>query len=84
MQAQFAAFGPTGKMLYAQLLQAVKIGLTGGIHNVFVLSTVFMCVGFVAIFFLKEIPLRGATRSATSSQASKGADETPASAAMMH
>ncbi|MFL5656443.1 MAG: MDR family MFS transporter [Ktedonobacteraceae bacterium] len=84
MQAQFAAFGPTGKMLYAQLLQAVKIGLTGGIHNVFVLSTVFMCVGFVAIFFLKEIPLRGATRSATSSQASEGADAAPASAAMMH
>jgi EmrB/QacA subfamily drug resistance transporter len=80
MQAQFAAFGPTGKMLYTQLLQAVKIGLTGGIHNVFVLSTVFMCVGFVAIFFLKEIPLRGST----SSQASKVADEAPASAAMMH
>ena len=84
LQAQFAAFGPTGKMLYTQLLQAVKIGLTGGIHNVFVLSTVFMCVGFVAIFFLKEIPLRGATRSATTSQASEGADKASASAAMMH
>src|SRR6266581_7394766 len=84
LQAKFAAFGPTGKMLYTQLLQAVKIGLTSGIHNVFVLSTVFMCVGFVAIFFLKEIPLRGATRSATTSQASEGAGEASASAAMMH
>ena len=84
LQAKFAAFGPTGKMLYTQLLQAVKIGLTSGIHNVFVLSTVFMCVGFVAIFFLKEIPLRGATRSATTSQASEGANEASASAAMMH
>jgi MFS family permease len=57
--AKFAAFGPMGKTLYNQLLQAVKIGLTAGIHNVFLLSTVLMCIGFVAIFFLKEIPLRG-------------------------
>src|SRR5256714_5596718 len=84
LQAKFAAFSPRGKILYTQLLQAVKIGLTGGIHNVFVLSTVFMCVGFVAIFFLKEIPLRGSTGSATSSQASEGAGEASASAAMMH
>ena len=84
LQAKFAAFGPTGKMLYTQLLQAVKVGLTGGIHNVFVLSTVLMCVGFVAIFFLKEIPLRGARRSAASSQASEGAVEASASATMMH
>ncbi len=84
LQAKFAAFGPTGKMLYTQLLQAVKVGLTGGIHNVFVLSTVLMCVGFVAIFFLKEIPLRGASPGAASSQASEGAVEASASATMMH
>ncbi|HZB95433.1 MAG TPA: MDR family MFS transporter [Herpetosiphonaceae bacterium] len=60
--AQFAAFGPQGKALYAQLLQAVKVGLTSGVHNVFVLGTILMCIAFVATFFLKEIELRGRGR----------------------
>lgn len=82
--AKFAAFGPQGKALYSQLLEAVKVGLTSGIHNVFVLSTVLMCVGFVAIFFLKEIPLRGGKRSAASSQAPEDAAEGTSSVAVMH
>jgi len=82
--AKFAAFGPQGKALYNQLLEAVKVGLTSGIHNVFVLSTVLMCVGFVAIFFLKEIPLRGGKRSAASSQAPEDAAEGTTSVAVMH
>ncbi len=82
--AKFAAFGPQGKALYTQLLEAVKVGLTSGIHNVFVLSTVLMCVGFVAIFFLKEIPLRGGKRSAASSQAPEDAAEGTSSVAVMH
>jgi len=82
--ASFSAFGSQGKALYAQLLEAVKVGLTSGIHNVFVLSTVLMCVGFIAIFFLPEIPLRGGRRSAASSEAPKDAAEGTASVAMMH
>ena len=66
--AKFSAFGPQGKVLYTQLMEAVKVGLTNGVHNVFVLSTVLMCVGFVAIFFLEEIPLRGGKSSAKSMQ----------------
>ncbi len=81
---KFSAFGPQGKALYAQLLQAVKVGLTSGVHNVFVLSTVLMCVGFVAIFFLKEIPLRGGKRSVASSQASEDAPEGASSVVVMH
>ncbi len=54
--AGFSSFGTQGAALYNQLLEAVKVGLTSGIHNVFVLSTVLMVVGFVAIFFLQEIP----------------------------
>jgi EmrB/QacA subfamily drug resistance transporter len=69
--AKFSAFGPQGKVLYAQLMEAVKVGLTSGVHNVFVLSTVLMCVGFVAIFFLEEIPLRGGKRSAASTQSTE-------------
>jgi EmrB/QacA subfamily drug resistance transporter len=59
MITKFASFGPQGMALYQQLLEAVKVGLTQGIHNVFILSTVLMVLGLVAVFFLKEIPLRG-------------------------
>jgi EmrB/QacA subfamily drug resistance transporter len=76
---KFSAFGPEGKVLYAQLMEAVKVGLTTGIHNVFVLSTVLMLVGFVAIFFLKEIPLRGSEEEAESMQAPEDATEGTAS-----
>ena len=59
LQTQLAHFGPAGQAVYNQLLQAIKIGLTSGIHNVFVLSTIIICFAFVALFFLKEIPLTG-------------------------
>ena len=82
--AGFSSFGPRGVALYNQLLEAVKVGLTSGIHNVFVLSTVLMVVGFVAIFFLQEIPLRGGKNKAASTQAAEDADEGTVSVAMMH
>jgi len=59
MQATFAARGPQALALFHQIIEAVKIGLAQGIHNVFVLSLVIMIVGFVSVLFLKEIPLRG-------------------------
>jgi len=82
--ARLATFGPQGKALFAQLMEAVKIGLTSGIHNVFLLSTVLMCIGFVAIFFLKEIPLRGGQNRAASSQAREDAAATSSSVAITH
>lgn len=82
--AKFAAFGPQGMTLYNQILEAVKVGLTSGIHNVFVLSTVLMVIGFFAIFFLKEIPLSGGKRTVASGEASEHADEEVAPAVMMH
>jgi EmrB/QacA subfamily drug resistance transporter len=80
----FAAFGPQGRAIYEQLMEAVKVGLTGGIHNVYILSTILMCIAFVAIFFLKEIPLRGGKQKAASRQAHEGAVEGTSSAVMMH
>ncbi len=82
--AGFSSFGPRGAALYNQLLEAVKVGLTSGIHNVFVLCAVLMIVGFFAIFFLKEIPLRGGRRAEASSQAPEDAVEGTASVAMIH
>jgi len=57
--AGFKAYGPQGMKLFNTLIEAMKTGLTQGIHNVFVLSLGIMIVGLVAVFFIKEIPLRG-------------------------
>lgn len=59
MQAQFAARGPQALALFRQVIEAVKIGLAQGIHNVFILSFGLMIAGLIAVLFLKEIPLRG-------------------------
>ena len=80
--AGFSQLGSRGVALYNQLLEAVKIGLTSGIHNVYVLSSILMCIGFVAIFFLKEIPLTGGKRNSARDQAETD-EETP-SVVVMH
>ena len=59
MQAGAAARGPQALALFHQIIEAVKIGLAQGIHNVFVLSLGLMIVGLVTVLFLKEIPLKG-------------------------
>ena len=59
MRARAAAQGQQGLALFNIAIKAVKIGLAQGIHNVFVLSMGLMIAGLIAVFFLKEIPLRG-------------------------
>ena len=59
IQAHAVAMGPQAVAMLHQIIEAVKIGLTQGIHNVFVLSLGLMVVGLIATFFLKEIPLKG-------------------------
>ena len=59
LQASFAARGAQGLAIFNQLIEAVKVGLTAGIHDVFIFSFVLMIVGLIAVLFLKEIELRG-------------------------
>ncbi len=59
IQAHAMAMGPQAVTMLHQIIEAVKIGLTQGIHNVFLLSLGLMIVGLIATFFLKEIPLKG-------------------------
>jgi EmrB/QacA subfamily drug resistance transporter len=59
IQSHAAAMGPQAAAMLQQIIEAVKIGLAQGIHNVFVLSLGLMITGLVAVLFLKEIPLRG-------------------------
>jgi MFS family permease len=58
IHADFAGFGSQGTAAFNMLLQAVKMGLAQSIHNVFVLSLMIILIGFIAVLFLKEIPLR--------------------------
>jgi EmrB/QacA subfamily drug resistance transporter len=58
IRAGFAGYGAQGTAAYNMLLQAVKTGLAQSVHNVFVLSLVVILFGLIAVFFLKEIPLR--------------------------
>jgi EmrB/QacA subfamily drug resistance transporter len=59
IQAHAAAMGPQSVAMLHQIIEAVKIGLAQGIHNVFVLSLGLMITGLVTVLFLKEIPLKG-------------------------
>jgi len=58
IRAGFAGYGAQGTSAYNLMLQAVKTGLAQSVHNVFVLSLVVILFGLIAVFFLKEIPLR--------------------------
>ena len=58
IRAGFASYGAQGTAAYNMLLQAVKTGLAQSVHNVFVLSLGVILFGLIAVFFLKEIPLR--------------------------
>ena len=59
MRVASAAHGQQSLALFNIAIDAVKTGLTQGIHNVFILSLGLMIVGLISVLFLKEIPLRG-------------------------
>jgi EmrB/QacA subfamily drug resistance transporter len=65
MQSKAAAGGPQAVALLNQLIEAVKIGLAQGLHNVFVLSLVIMVLALISVFFLKEITVKGKRSVAT-------------------
>jgi EmrB/QacA subfamily drug resistance transporter len=58
IRSGFSGYGEQGKVAFNMLLQAVKMGLAQSVHNVFVLSLVVILFGLIAVFFLKEVPLR--------------------------
>ncbi len=59
LQTSAAHQGPAAVTMLNQVIEAVKVGLASGIHDVFVISVVIMAVGTIAVLFLKEVPLRG-------------------------
>src|SRR5581483_10572609 len=83
IQQQFAATGAQGLAVYHTLIDAVKVGLAQGINNVFILSVGLMVIGLIAVFFLKEIPLRGSRSSDSEVQPTDEAVES-ISPALLH
>jgi EmrB/QacA subfamily drug resistance transporter len=59
ISATFATLGPDGPALLTQVLDAVRGGLAGSIHNVFLVGTFALLLGVVASFLLPEISLEG-------------------------
>src|SRR5947209_5813525 len=56
--------GSASVTMFNQVIESVKVGLSAGIHDVFLITLVIMVVGTIAVFFLKEIPLRGGRKKA--------------------
>jgi EmrB/QacA subfamily drug resistance transporter len=69
--------GPGAVTMFNQVIESVKVGLTAGIHDVFLITLVIMVIGSIAVFFLKEIPLRGGRKKATETPAEETADGDP-------
>jgi hypothetical protein len=63
IQQGFGAFGPQGKALFEQLMQAIRVSLAGAITELYWVGFGAMVLALFLSFFLKEIPLRKSHRS---------------------
>jgi hypothetical protein len=74
VRAAFASHGPQGLAAFEQLHEAMKIALTQGLHNVFLLCLGIMLVAFITVWFLKELPLRSRKQMQIADQQPKPVD----------
>lgn len=58
LRQQATALGPQGAEAFDALLGAIRIGLVGALHDVFMLGAVLGLCGLIIVLFLKELPLR--------------------------
>jgi len=58
IQQGFAAYGPSGDALFAQLMLTIRLSLAQAISDVFLVGTLLIALSLVAALFLREIPLR--------------------------
>lgn len=59
IQTEFTKYGAQGVTLYHEFIHAIKVALTYGVHNLFLLGIVFAALAFLGSFFLPEIGLKG-------------------------
>jgi EmrB/QacA subfamily drug resistance transporter len=58
IQQGFAAYGPGGDALFAQLMATIRLSLAQAISDVFFVGALLIVLSLVAALFLHEIPLR--------------------------
>ncbi len=58
IQQEFARLGPQGLTLFNQLMQAIRVSLTGAITDLFFVGGCAMVLALIAVLFLPELPLR--------------------------
>jgi EmrB/QacA subfamily drug resistance transporter len=58
IQQAFAAYGPAGDALFAQLMATIRLSLAQAISDVFLVGALLIALGLIVAFFLREIPLR--------------------------
>ncbi|HEX7737327.1 MAG TPA: MDR family MFS transporter [Ktedonobacteraceae bacterium] len=68
IRASFATRGPAGIAAFDQLLTAMKLGLTQGVHNVFLVCLGFILLAFIVIWFLREQPLRSSKQQRSAAE----------------
>jgi len=58
IQSSFTSMGDSGLDLYHQFITIIHQALTAGTHQLFIVSTIFAGLAFVATFLLKELDLQ--------------------------
>jgi len=58
LQQQVVSLGAQGQQLYDALYAAIKTGLVGALHDVFLIGALMGILGVALTLFLKEMPLR--------------------------
>jgi EmrB/QacA subfamily drug resistance transporter len=62
LAATRAALPAQFQPIFDQVMHAVRVGLSGALHDIFLYSAVILVLALVATVFLKEVPLRKADR----------------------
>ena len=73
----FTAFGPQGETLFAGLMLAIRQSLATAVTTLFLVAACALVLAFVAVLFLKEIPLRKSNKEQATEPAETIASGTP-------
>jgi len=73
----FTAFGPQGETLFAGLMLAIRQSLATAVTTLFLAAAGAMVLAFVAVLFLKEIPLRKSNKEQAAEPTEAIASGTP-------
>jgi len=67
LAATRAALPPQFQPVFDQVMNAVRVGLSQALHDIFLISAGILVLALIATLFLKEVPLRKADREAGAS-----------------